>query len=364
MVKIVAQLMNLSDQNDLVQTLGKGKSSSWRRNYLSYDSTQNQWSIISLNFFERIGRKVFGLFKNTHLNNVIVPLQQLENLPEGLISRMNQIWQKAHPGESQPTPIEANLEIDEQKKLTPAKTFYTQDSNGQVQGHQLVLDPFRFMEEGLVCLPNPGSRCWIVSFLQVFAQPQMAMDLKALNIAGVNSTQVIAPVNPPSSIDAIDATLVEMNQKIVKIAQRIEEQAGDDPSEYIPNLFSDQITFKEEFEQKPLDIPENSHPLFMVKKSFDLIATSTEQIEMQSGDYVLKGIISYVDGHYFTQIPKENRDQTDWYQCGRFAALSESADPIVPVDEEVNPATTAIIEKNHHPILENNLVQFFVYQKI
>ena len=80
-----------------LENLGKGHAFSWKKDYLSYDKSHQKWSIISLNFFERIGRKVFGLYRETHLKNVVKRLCVTPHLPNPLADRIDALMQKTYP---------------------------------------------------------------------------------------------------------------------------------------------------------------------------------------------------------------------------------------------------------------------------
>lgn len=73
----------------------KISSIKWHKEYLNINTKNSQINTIKLNLFERIGRNVFGFYKNTHSKNILnFSISHPNNIPEKLISKIKILYNK------------------------------------------------------------------------------------------------------------------------------------------------------------------------------------------------------------------------------------------------------------------------------
>jgi hypothetical protein len=83
-----------------------GKPARWLRKkvFLAYD--KKEWKVVRLNWFQRILRHVFGAYRSTHLQKVILQLKKYEFKQEwrddSLDKRLRALWKKAYPNQRCP----------------------------------------------------------------------------------------------------------------------------------------------------------------------------------------------------------------------------------------------------------------------
>jgi hypothetical protein len=343
-------------------TLGKGFFS---KTYLSYN-TKSGWGLKSLNIFERIVRKIFGLYKSTHLKTVIsqMKIENNPDLPASFMARINNLTAQHFPTKSQNIP-NPSMKIEEEvkdsysketRKLTAQDTrrapekFYTQDSSGRRIKHNLIVDPFQFKDKGIVCLPNRTALCGLVSFLQIFTTPKAHLSLNGLNL------------NLDSTADLLSDSINSMQKKIEKIASVIGDTS--EPMSFLEQ-FEDQIQLFHHFGENNDNFENRSyyiecHQAVPIKDESQIPFKYNENNE--NNEYELIGIISSVPdgGHWYAQIPDASEKGT-WYCCGQFASLSKDKENYTPIEDRIE--VTAIVEKMSKPILDGG-AQLLVYKKI
>lgn len=96
MIKTLNQLLphHFPEQN--FQKLGEGSWYSWKRHFISCQN--GQWSVVTLNIFQRIVRTAFKYYQSTHLFFVITKINADNvQLPPAFINRIRQLWEKTYP---------------------------------------------------------------------------------------------------------------------------------------------------------------------------------------------------------------------------------------------------------------------------
>lgn len=136
--------------------IGAGNRWSWKRTYVSFN--QATFTIVELNFFQRVARFVFGDHQ-TNFKRMMTILSTESNLPRKFVRRMNEIWEKAYPNQSHfliPLPPKAiqhvmtNLKPDvkdnsgKPSQPAPPVPNFTPTSLGSTFKPTLQLDPLLF----------------------------------------------------------------------------------------------------------------------------------------------------------------------------------------------------------------------------
>lgn len=140
-----------SNQPNPYLKIGAGNRWSWKRTYVSFN--QATFTIVELNFFQRVARFVFGDHQ-TNFQRMMTILSTQPNLPRKFVRRMNEIWEKSYPNQSHfliPLPpkaikqvivdVEPEVKDDSGKPPAPSVPSFKPTPFGSPFKPTLQLDP-------------------------------------------------------------------------------------------------------------------------------------------------------------------------------------------------------------------------------